>query len=480
MGMVDPTTVDPMPDPGAELLDDIRTFLARFVAYPTDHAVIAHTLWIAHTHLMDCWESTPRIAFLSPEPASGKSRALEVTEPLVPRPVHAVNTTPAYLFRKVSDPNGLPTILYDEIDTVFGEKANGNEDIRGMLNAGHRNGAVAGRCVVRGKIVETEELPAYCAVAMAGLNDLPDTIMTRAVVVRMQRRSPLEKVEPWRRRINAPDADKLRERLDAWTGAVRDRAIDYWPVMPESIEDRDADAWEALLSVADLAGGHWPETARVAAVAAVADSMRNTESLGIVLLRDLRTVFSKEGAEHLVTASALTNLRGIEESPWDSINRDGSALNARGLARRLRRYGIKSGNIRDDDGKVLKGYLRAHFVDAWIRYLPDDDQDDSKPEGDNDPSGDDPAPQSPRKSATSATSATSQVNTHEHVAPVADYIDEPDETELCWCGYPPPLGRTQHFDCERVAGNGHGATDREPDFPQLEDDLFTVTESDIA
>jgi hypothetical protein len=31
-------------------------------------------------------------------------RALEVTEPLVPRPVHAVNTTSAYLFRKVSDP----------------------------------------------------------------------------------------------------------------------------------------------------------------------------------------------------------------------------------------------------------------------------------------------------------------------------------------------------------------------------------------
>ncbi len=32
-----------------------------------------------------------------------------------------------------------------------------------MINAGHRKGAMAGRCVVRGKIVETEELPAYCA-----------------------------------------------------------------------------------------------------------------------------------------------------------------------------------------------------------------------------------------------------------------------------------------------------------------------------
>src|SRR5262245_58106932 len=98
---------------GAQVLDDIRTFLARFVAYPSAHALVAHVLWIVHTWLMAAWESTPRIAFLSPEPGSGKSRALEVTEPLVPRPVHAVNTTPAYLFRKVSDEAGPPTILYD-------------------------------------------------------------------------------------------------------------------------------------------------------------------------------------------------------------------------------------------------------------------------------------------------------------------------------------------------------------------------------
>ena len=104
-------------------LDDVEQFLRRFVAYPTDHARVAHTLWIGHAWFMDRWESTPRIAFLSPEPGSGKSRCLEVTEPLVPRPVHAVNTTPAYLFRKVSDEAGLPTILYDEIDTVFGPKA---------------------------------------------------------------------------------------------------------------------------------------------------------------------------------------------------------------------------------------------------------------------------------------------------------------------------------------------------------------------
>src|SRR6478736_8905837 len=200
----------------AELLDDITTFLARFVVYPSEHELTAHALWIAHAWLMDCWESTPRIAFLSPEPSSGKSRALEVTEPLVPRPVHSVNTSPAYLFRKVSDSAGRPTILYDEIDTVFGPKAKDNEDIRGMLNAGHRKGATAGRCVVRGKQVFTEELPAYCAVALAGLDDLPDTIMTRSVVVRMRRRAPGERVEPWRLRINGPEALALQERLRDW------------------------------------------------------------------------------------------------------------------------------------------------------------------------------------------------------------------------------------------------------------------------
>src|SRR5215510_5429017 len=167
---------------GAAELDQVYKFLGRFVAYPSEHAHVAHTLWIAHTHLMDAWESTPRLAFLSPEPASGKTRALEISELLVPNAVEAINVTPAYLFRKVGgEEKGLPTILYDEIDTIFGPKAKENEEIRGLLNAGHRRGAITGRCVVRGKRIETEEIPAYCAVALAGIGWLPDTILSRSI-----------------------------------------------------------------------------------------------------------------------------------------------------------------------------------------------------------------------------------------------------------------------------------------------------------
>src|SRR5262245_35697896 len=95
--------------PLAHVLDNVHSFLGRFVIYPSKEAHDAHVLWIAHTHVMDAWESTPRIAFLSPEPASGKTRALEVSELLVPNAVEAINVTPAYLFRKVGNDKVKPT-----------------------------------------------------------------------------------------------------------------------------------------------------------------------------------------------------------------------------------------------------------------------------------------------------------------------------------------------------------------------------------
>jgi hypothetical protein len=349
---------------GDALLADVQAFLGKFVAYPSDNERVAHVLWIMHTHLMDAWESTPRIAFLSPEPGSGKTRALEISELLVPNPVEAVNVTPAYLFRKVGSDQGRPTILYDEIDTVFGPKAKDNEEIRGLLNAGHRRGAVAGRCVVKGKIVETEEISAYCAVALAGLGGLPDTILSRAVVVRMRRRSPDERVEPYRRRVHESEGKALRDRLSRWAGLIVQRVTGAWPVMPDGIKDRDADVWEPLLAVADAAGGDWPKRARVAAVTLVTLAKESTPSLGIRLLSDLRHVFGN--ADVQATETILRALHALDESPWADIK--GKPLNDRGLAVRLRPYEIKPKVVRIGD-TTHRGYTREDFHDAWQRYL---------------------------------------------------------------------------------------------------------------
>jgi hypothetical protein len=348
---------------GDVMLRAVHAFLQRFVAYPNPHAHVAHTLWVVHAHLMDKWETTPRIAFLSPEPASGKTRALEITELLVPKPVAAVNVSPAYLFRKVG--GGEPvTILFDEIDTVFGPKAKENEEIRGLLNAGHKRGAVAGRCVTRGNTIQTEEVSAYSAVALAGLGELPDTILSRSVIVRMRRRHQGETVEPFRRRIHAIEAGRIRDQIAIWAQAQTGDIP--WPELPAEIQDRDADVWEPLLAVADAAGGEWPKRARVAAVTLVTALREDGgPSLGVRLLSDLRTVFGD--ANEMSTRSLLALLHAMDEAPWGDLN--GKPLDDRGLASRLRKYGVKSKTFRVGDGTV-KGYSRTDLHDPWARYLP--------------------------------------------------------------------------------------------------------------
>jgi len=247
---------------------------------------------------------------------------------------------------------------------VFGPKAKDNEEIRGVLNAGHRRGAMAGRCVVRGKVIETEELPAYCAVAMAGLGGLPDTLLSRSVIVSMRRRAPEERVEPYRRRVHAPEGEAIRDQLAAWAREVAAQ-LEVVPAMPDGLKDRDADVWEALLAVADAAGGDWPDRARRAAVTLVTLAKAATPSLGVRLLADLRDIFGE--ADSMFTTDILDALHAIEEAPWGDLR--GRPLDARGLAQRLSKYGVKKASVRIGV-KAAKGYRRDDLLDPWVRYLP--------------------------------------------------------------------------------------------------------------
>lgn len=347
------------------LLDLVLDHLCRFVAYPSWEASYAHALWVAHAHAMDAWDSTPRLAFLSAEPGSGKTRALELTATLVPNPVEAINVTPAYLFRKVGSDAGRPTVLFDEIDTIFGPKAKGNEEIRGLLNAGHRKGAVAGRCIIKGKVIETEELPAYSAVALAGLDDLPATIRTRSIMVKMRRRGPDERVEPYRIRDHEPLGHALRDQLAIWAASNLGRLSSLRPAMPSGLSDRDADVWEPLLTVASTFGPRWEERARVAAVTLVTASKQKAPSLGVRLLSDIRDAFGDK--DKMTTKQLLEILNADEEAPWGDYR--GKQLNGRNLASLLSPYELKSKTIRTDFG-TAKGYAREDLYDAWRRYLP--------------------------------------------------------------------------------------------------------------
>ncbi|MGW0462512.1 DUF3631 domain-containing protein [Streptomyces tendae] len=359
---------------GAALLNEVEAFHRRFNVFPQEAAYVAVVLWDAHAHLLDCFESTPRLAFLSPEPGSGKSRALEIVETLVPNPMAAVDASAAALFRAVAGVDGKrPTILFDEIDTIFGPKAGENEQLRGFINAGHRRNRPMFRCVGDGANQTVQAFHSYAAVAVAGLGSLPDTIRDRSVNIRMRRRARNEKIEPYRTRIHEKEGFALRDRLAKWAEQISERVMDVWPAMPDGVTDRPADVWEPLLAIADAAGGEWPDRAREACVALVTASKANDKgSLGVRLLTDLRD-HVMVGIDRLPTVAILDRLNALDDAPWADLH--GKPLDNRRLSRMLAEYmtadnePIASRNIKTA-GSVLKGYYAADLSDAWARYCP--------------------------------------------------------------------------------------------------------------
>ncbi|MFF5111574.1 DUF3631 domain-containing protein [Streptosporangium sp. NPDC000509] len=346
---------------GAMLLDALLAALTRYVILPTPQAADAVVLWIAATHGQPAWAHAPRLVIRAPEKRCGKSRLLDVVEACCHDPFITVNSSSAAVYRSISDDP--PTMLVDEADTIFGPKADGNEDLRGLLNAGHQRNRPAKRYDANTGRVES--IPTFAMAALAGIGAMPDTIEDRAVVVRMRRRGPGETVAPYRHRRDRPLLRQLAEDLSAWLRADLPTLEQAEPAMP--VEDRAADTWEPLVAVADHAGGHWPERARAAVLALTAEADdQGQPSTKVRLLTDCRTAFGTDTV--IPTSVLLERLKADPEAPWADYGPAG--LSAMKLGVILREYDIRSANIRFLDGTQAKGYQRADFLDAWARYCP--------------------------------------------------------------------------------------------------------------
>jgi hypothetical protein len=365
------------PADGGQLLNEVRTFVRRFCVLPDEHSLTAVTLWTAHAHMVQSFHTTPRLILSSPEAGSGKTRVLEILDLLVPESLFTCNASPAAIFRTLSVKQ--ITLLFDEVDAVWSKRGQDDthEDLRSLLNAGYKRGASIPRCV--GPHHDVKTFPVFCAVALAGLGDMPDTIMTRAVIVRMRRRAPGETLEPFRSRTHEPEGRQLRERLAAWAACVGEATGSSWPSLPEGLADRPAEVWEPLLAVADTAGGQWPVIAREACSALCKAAQDRRVSLGVRLLSDLRIVFGDADAMH--SESAIEGLVSgddlDEDAPWSDLH--GRPLGKRALASMLAKYGVKPTKVRIG-ARVLQGYRRADLWDAWMRYLPQPAFSIAKPE----------------------------------------------------------------------------------------------------
>jgi hypothetical protein len=353
-------------------LEDVCTFLKRFIVFTSEAQPTAIAIWVAHAWTIDAFDYTAYLQITSPEKQCGKSRVLDCLEPIVPKAWRAISPSEAVLFRKID--NDQPTLLLDETDTLFSKGSDDRgELLRSLLNAGFERKAKVPRCIDKGR--EVHDFAVFCPKAFAGIGSLPDTVTDRCIPVRLRKKRQDEPVERFRRRDAEFITEPIRERLEAW--AKREETIKTLnsarPSIPNELSDRQADICEPLLAIADAAGADWPQRVRKALVELCKPDAQE-ESLNVKLFSDIRTVFKATGTDRMPTKDLLEELIEQEtEGPWaiwwESDIRHGNVKGpAAKVSKMLRRFGIKAGVIRVSDGSTPRGYLKVDFIDAWDRY----------------------------------------------------------------------------------------------------------------
>jgi Protein of unknown function (DUF3631) len=353
----------PEPEPwpervsGDAILSELTAAIKKHVVLSEPQAHIA-ALWILHAYVFDAFQCTPRLAITSPEKRCGKTTLMDVLKELVPRAKSTESVTPPAIFRTTELHR--PTWLIDEADTFLRD----NDELRGVINSGHRKGGNVTRLVdVGGGKFEPRDFSTHAPCAIALIGTLPDTLADRSIHIELRRRLPSESITQFRAG-HTVDLTNLASKAARWTVDNRAALERLDPAVPDHLFNRQADNWRPLFAVAQAAGGEWPERAKRASLAG---HVEPEESARTQLLADIQVVFAEKNCDRLTSEDLVNALVSMADRQWGECNH-GKALTQNQLARRLKPFGIAPKTLRIGTG-TAKGYLRESFEDAFNRYL---------------------------------------------------------------------------------------------------------------
>lgn len=351
--------IEPWPEPvdGAEILADVADTFSRYMSLPNGAADVL-ALWCAHAHTFESFQCSPRLNVSSPEKQCGKTTLRDLIALLVPRPMQTENLSTAVLFRSVQ--SSKPTLLADECDAWLGK----NEDLRALLNSGHRQGGQVFRCV--GDDHEVRAFEVFAPAVLCGIGALPGTLHDRSIRIGLRRAKRGEVAERF-------DSRRTQREVELCRKLARFCADNYTlleecdPVLPSNVFNRLADNWRPLFAVAEIAGGDWPTRASHAFAHVGIKEETDAHGEGTMLLVDIREIVNEANEERIFSRLLVEKLCGLSDRPWPEGNR-GREITEHWLARRLASFGIRPRTMRIDDDRA-KGYEVRDFTEAFERYL---------------------------------------------------------------------------------------------------------------
>ena len=190
---------------------------------------------------------------------------LDLLALVVCKPISTANITTAAVFRTIELAS--PTLLVDEADTFLAR----NEDLRGILNSGHKRGGTVIRCV--GDDLEPREFNVFGPAAIAAIGRIPGTLPDRSIAITMRRATPKERPQPIRAATEGEGA-MLARKAARWAVDCNIQ-IDADP-HPSLLANRSADNWRPIFAIAEAVGADWPQRLTEAAVSLSSNDERDS------------------------------------------------------------------------------------------------------------------------------------------------------------------------------------------------------------
>lgn len=367
-----PATVSPAPAPavGPSLHAQVRTFVERFVVFPTPGQSDLVALWLMGSYLADLAPAWPYAAITARTSGAGKSTTLKVIAELAPvKMAVSVGSSISFYLAKIGAvalddlapmrTDGtkawnlpLPVLCIDE-----SEGGGANQAMQQFFRSGYKAGDIVGKVSTKNEAIER---PSYCPKAFALIGTLPRLLRDRSILFELERvAAPPEDFLPWE---VAADADAIRSQLMLWRRRIlaerfagarvrlyapdarmqaRAREI-YAPVLAvaamlvldAATMDRIFRAIELSEAAKDAAGD------RVIRVDHDAEKRAADALKSVKLLQDVARVSGELPA--MSTMGIIERLRGVQLGGYQTLTPDE-------LSRLLGRFGVSRTTLRVQD-----------------------------------------------------------------------------------------------------------------------------------
>ncbi len=345
---------------GSELAFEIKRLFNRHCVLPP-FADVVLTLWAVSTYTINEHRIYPKLAVESPDKRCGKTTLMEVLNATCYRSLTMSNVTSAVVFRLIE--HCQPTMLIDEADTFI----DGKDELRGIINSGHtRSGAFVFRVEGDSSSREVTRFSTWAPMALARIGEFGATIQDRSVRVPLKRKLSHETVTRLPIDLQAEHVD-TRRKLLRWAEGNASAIRTSEPQVPHLSNDRAEDNWLALMKVAEVLGGDWPDLAKSAAIA-LTGSEDNSDDLSTMLLRDINEILQQRGWVKVIPSTTLCEeLNKLSDRPWPSMRND-KGVSGHWLAHHLKPFELTPAKRRDGNS-LTRGYSVEKFQGVFSRYV---------------------------------------------------------------------------------------------------------------